>query len=154
MIILIGILFSIALTALIGLSVGGLYVFLDLVSFLIVALPVTFFLLITKGGRILGEYFKLSFMKNSEYSEAQLRGIAGAAKSTMKIALASGFFGFLSGLMMTLYFVDLGGIASAAVFNVNLSVSLITLYYSIALAFFVLYPLEAWAENKLVAEEA
>lgn len=67
-----------------------------------------------------------------------------AMKNTIKFTLATGGFGFVAGLMACLVHMQTPG-----QFAVNLSVSLITLIYSIAIGFFVFFPTKAWAENKI-----
>lgn len=119
--------------------------FIDFPSFLMVFLPLLFFLLISKSGGIICWYIRSSFKKNYEYSKIELESIAVAIKNTIKITLAAGGFGFVAGLITILAQLRL---EMPNLIAPNLAVSLITLIYSIAISFFVFFPTQAWAENK------
>jgi flagellar motor component MotA len=103
-----------------------------------------FFLLISKSGNIIGRYIVMSFKKDHTYTKAELEGLSVSVKNTIKFILAVGGFGFLSGLTACL-----ANLGSPERLGPNLAVSLISLTYSIIISFFVFFPLQAWAENKI-----
>jgi len=86
----------------------------------------------------------MSFKKDHAYTRAELEGLSVSVKNTIKFILAVGGFGVLYSL--TASFVNLG---SPERFGPNFALSLITLTYSIMISFFVFFPLQAWAENKI-----
>ena len=144
MILFAGILFTILYTALIAVIGGELVWYFDLASLTFVLVPLVFFLLITKYGKSLFGYIKSSLKKNYSYSEDELRNIASAAKSATKVTLTAGWFSFLIGLIIVLRTIDVPQMTGA-----YLSVMIISLLYSAGIGYFVLFPLQAWAEYKL-----
>ncbi|MCL2809085.1 MAG: hypothetical protein FWD24_03335, partial [Treponema sp.] len=89
MLILIGILFMIFFYAtagilLVGMISGFLFTILDLWSFLLILVPLFFFLVVTKSGSILCRYIKTSFIKNYTYTINELEGLSKAIKNTIK----------------------------------------------------------------------
>jgi flagellar motor component MotA len=115
-------------------------VFIDLPSALLILMSLLFFLLISKSGKILGKYIKTSFRKEYLYTETELVALSAAVKNTIKFLLATGGFGFMSGLIATL-----GYLGSPEKLGPNLAVCLITLTYSIAVSCFVFLPVQSLA---------
>jgi flagellar motor component MotA len=130
--------------AIVSILSGVTTIFIDLPSALLILLTLFFFFFTTKSGTILGKYIKTSFKKEYNYSRVELTAISTAVKNTIKFILAVGGFGFMSGLIATLAF-----IGSMDKIGPNLAVSLMTLTYSITTSFFVFFPVQAWAENKI-----
>jgi hypothetical protein len=130
----------------VGILTQMLAFFIDLPSILLVFIPLIFFLLASKSGNIIGRYIVMSFKKDHTYTRVELEGLSVSVKNTIKFILAVGGFGFLWGLIAS--FANLG---SPERFGPNFAASLITLTYSIIVSFFVFFPLQAWAENKINA---
>ena len=143
MILLIGLLFLVLFTFLIAAASGMVYMLLDIPSFMIILVPLIFFLVITKSGKTITNYIKSSFKKNYEYSIAELESISMAAKHSAKITLATGFFGFIIGIIGMLMRLD-----DPQTIGPMLAVGLLTMLYSIGVGFFVMFPLYVWAENR------
>ena len=118
--------------------------FLDISSILLIFIPLLFFMIVSKSGRIIGKYIVVSFKKNHTYTKIELTAISLSVKNIIRFILALGGFGFLFGLIASL--AHLGTLDR---FGPNLAISLITLAYSIMISFFVFFPLQAWAENKI-----
>ena len=148
MILFIGLLFTIIYTAFFGIIDGNLAWYIDVGSLLLVLTPPVFLLIITKDGKAICRYIKSSFKKNSTYNKCELDIIARAAKNAMKIILAAGGFSFLSGLTLMLRNLD-----DPQMLGPYLSVMIVSLLYSIGLAYFTFFPLKAWAEKKSKATE-
>lgn len=143
MIIFAGSLFTVAFIFFVGLLCGGVAWFIDSPSFLVIVLPLIFFLCATKSGKAIGGYIKSSLKRNHEYGASELEIIAASAKNMVKFTLASGWLGFFSGLIAMLASID-----NPALIGPNLAVSFITLFYSFAISYLVFFPVQAWAENK------
>ena len=152
MLILIGILFMVFFYAaagilLVGMISGFLFTILDLWSFLLILVPLFFFLIVTKSGNIIREYIKTSFMKNYTYTKNELEGLANAIKNTIKFILAAAGFNFV------LFIINaLANLGAPEYLGPYLAMSLTTITYSIALSFFVFFPTQAWAENRIKSE--
>lgn len=146
MLILVGSLFTIAFTFVIALLCGEVLFFIDPLSLYAIILPLIFFLVVSKSGKVLGGYMKTSFKKNPEYSAAALTHIAAAAKSAVKFTLATGWFGFFAGLVSTLAKVN-----DPSAVGPSLAVTIISIFYAIAIGYFVFFPVQAWAENKIMS---
>jgi flagellar motor component MotA len=122
--------------------------YVDFPSAIIILVPMIFFLVISKSGTVMGNYFRSSFKKNYGYTKTELESISAAAKNTIKFILGMGGLGFIAGLVGSL-----ANIGAPERLGPNLAVSLITLVYSIAFGFFVFFPVEAWAVNKINLSE-
>ena len=144
MLLIFGFLFMVFIVAAVGILTQALAFFIDLPSFLLILVSLFFFLLISKSGNIIGRYIVMSFKKDHTYTRAELEGLSVSVKNTIKFILAVGGFGFLWGLIAS--FANLG---SPERFGPNFAASLITLTYSIMISYFVFFPLQAWAENKI-----
>ena len=139
-----GILFMIVFSVLVGATSRALFMFADLPSLVITLMPLIFFLQASKSGRIIRKYIRLSFKKGYKYDRAELEGIVAAIKNTIKIILATGAFGFVSGMIAIL-----ANLSTPEMFGPSAAVSLITLLYSIAISAFVFFPTQSWAENMI-----
>ena len=144
MILIFGFLFMVFIFAVVGILSQSFAFFIDLPSFLLVLIPLLFFLVISKSGNTICKYVSNSFKKEHKYTGEELKGISASVKNTIKFLLAVGGFGFLTGLIACL--AHLGTLER---FGPNLALSLITLTYSITISFFCLFPLQAWADNKI-----
>jgi hypothetical protein len=144
MLLIIGFLFMVLILAVFGIFSGMAAVFLDLPSILFVLVPLLFFFLTSKSGRILGRYIKTSFKKEYTYIGTELTALSVAIKYAIKFALALGGFGFLAGGIAAL-----GYLGSPDRLGPILAVSLLTLTYSIMIICFVFIPVQAWAEIKI-----
>jgi len=144
MLLIFGTLFMIFMFVAVGILSQMLAFFLDLPSFLLIIIPLLFFLITSKNGIIIGKYIVLSFRKNHTYTRTELERIAISAKNTIRFILGMGGFGFLFGLIASL-----AHLGSLERFGPNLAISLMTLTYSISISYFVFFPLQAWAENKI-----
>jgi flagellar motor component MotA len=119
-------------------------VFINLPSVALIVIPFCFYLIASKSGKITGKYIKFSFAKAHAWTANELDSICAAMKNTIKFILAMGIFCFIAGLI-----VCLGYLGTPERFGPNLAVSLCTLVYSIAISFFVFFPVQAWTENKI-----
>jgi flagellar motor component MotA len=144
MLIIAGFLFAVLFTAFVGAIDGGLYRYINIPSLVIILAPLVFFLCVSKSGGIIIGYIKASLKRDHEYEQAELESIATAAKNTVRIIHAAGGFGFILGLIAVL-----ANINAPEAFGRSLSVSLIVVLYSIVISFFVFFPLQAWAENRV-----
>ena len=144
MLLIFGFLFMVFIMIAVGIITQMLAFFIDLPSILLIFIPLFFFLLTSKSGNIIGRYIVMSFKKAHTYTRAELEGLSVSVKNTIKFILATGGFGFLYSL--TASFANLG---SPERFGPNFAASIITLTYSIIISFFVFFPLQAWAENKI-----
>ena len=103
-----------------------------------------FFLLVTKSGKIIGKYISTSFKKNYAYSIIELEQLSSAIKNTIKFILAAGGFCFMAFVV-----ISLGYIGSPEQLGPNLSNCLLSLTYAVVISYFIFFPVQAWAENKL-----
>ena len=151
MLIIIGFLFTVFISVLVGGMTGmngtrhGYAILLDFPSALLIFILLFFFFFASKSGSIIGRYIKSSFKKNYAYTRAELVNLSTAIKNTIKFTLAAGIFGFLFGAIACL------GVGSYAEMGPNVAVSLITVLYAIIVSYLIFFPVQAWAENKLNA---
>lgn len=143
MLILVGFLFTVLLFTLVGWVSGMILFFVDMPSTLLILVPLVFFWIASKSGGVVVGYITSSFKKGCSYTVPELERIARVMKRTVRFVLATGGFGFIVGLIGCL-----ANIGSPERLGPNLAVSLITLVYSIAVSFFMFFPVEVWAENK------
>jgi len=144
MLLIIGFLFMLFIFAVISILTGAYRAFIDLPSALLVLVSLLFFCLVSKSGKIIGNYIKTSFKKEHIYTITELKALSTALKNTSKFILSVGGFGFLSGVIASLMYLDLKDRLGP-----NLAISLITLMYAITISCFALFPTQAWAENKI-----
>ena len=144
MLLIIGFLFMLLIFAIVGILTGAPALFIDLPSALLIIVPLFFFFFTSKSGKIINRYIKTSFKKEYSYTQAELETLSVAIKNTIKFILAVGGFGFMSGLIAALAFIE-----NVNSLGPNLAISLITLAYSIVISYFVFFPTQAWAENKI-----
>ena len=119
---------------------------IDLPSALIIIVSLIFFLILSKNGSVIGRYIKTSFTKDHTYTRSELTGLSTAIKNTIKYILGTGGVGFLIGFIAM--FMNL---EDRQMLGPNLAVALFTVLYSVSISFFVFFPTQAWAENKLNA---
>jgi len=146
MLLLFGFLLMVVIFAFTGILSGAMAMFIDLPSFLLIVIPLLFFLGLSKGGGVIGRYFTASFKKEFTYTLTELESLSRAVKNTIKFILATGGFGFMAGLIATFSY-----IGAPEMLGPNFAICLLTLTYSIAFSFFVFFPLQAWAENRIGA---
>ena len=129
--------------------VGGMSTFIDLPSASMILVPLLFFLIFTKSGGVIGRYIKTSFRKEHSYTGSELACLSSAIKSSIKFILATGWVGFFSGLIACLW--NLLSLENRDMLGPSLSVSLIIVLYSFSISYFVFFPTQVWAENKINA---
>ena len=144
MILFLGFLFMLFFFAVIGVSSGSLSMLINLPALLLILIPMLFFLLVSKSGKIIGKYISTSFKKNNTYTKTELEQLSSAIKNTTKFILAAGGFCCIACMV-----ISLGFIGSPEHLGPNLANSLLSFTYSIAISFFVFFPVQAWAENKI-----
>jgi flagellar motor component MotA len=144
MLLIFGFVFMVFLYAGVGILSGMPTFFIDLPSFLLIFIPLVFFLIATKSGSIFSKYIAVSFKREYKYTKTELERFSKSSKNVIKFILALGGFGFLSGLIASL-----AHLGSLDRLGPNFAISLITLTYSITISFFVFFPLQAWSENKI-----
>ena len=94
----------------------------------------------------MGRYIKTSFAKDHTYTGSELSELVVAVKNTIKFILGTSGLGFLTGIIAMLK-----NLENRALLGPNMAISLITVFYSLAISFFIFFPTQAWAENKLNA---
>ena len=134
MLLIFGFLFTVFIFAAVGVLSQMPTFFIDLPSFLLIIIPLLFFMVTSKSGSVIGKYIVMSFKKEHKYTIAELNGLSISVKNTIKFVLAIGGFGFLFGLIASL-----AHIGAFECFGPNLAISLITLAYSITVSFFVFF---------------
>jgi flagellar motor component MotA len=136
-----------------GFTGGGLglalLAFIDVPSFLLIVVPLIFFLCASKSGNIIGKYIKTSFKKDQLYTKIELKSISGAIKNTIKFILAIGGFCFIGGIILMMRFLE-----DRQMLGPSITVSLTGLFYAISVSFFIFFPTQAWAENQYNALSA
>ena len=150
MLIIIGFLFTVFISALVSMlttmSAASYSVLFDFPSVSLTLVFLFFFLLVSKSGSVIGRYVRSSFKKNYAYTRTELVGLSAAIKSTVKFTLATGGFGFLTGIIFALMF-----LGDKERLGPYVAVSLYTALYAIIVSYVVFFPVQAWAENKLNA---
>ena len=144
MLLIIGFLFMIFFFAIIGILSGVGAVFIDLPSASLILVSLLFFFPSTKSGSIIGRYFKSSFKKDSTYTRTELTALCAAVKNTIKFILAVGGFGFAGGILGSLV-----NLENKNMLGPNLALSLLSFVYAITTSYFIFFPVQAWAENKI-----
>ncbi|MCL2175962.1 MAG: hypothetical protein FWB73_07955 [Treponema sp.] len=146
MILFLGFLFMIFFFAVIGVSsrAFAISMLINLPALFLILIPMLFFLLVTKSGKIIGKYISTSFKKNYAYSIIELEQLSSAIKNTIKFILAAGGFCFMAFVV-----ISLGYIGSPEQLGPNLSNCLLSLTYAVVISYFIFFPVQAWAENKL-----
>ena len=144
MLLIFGFMFMIFIFVAVGVLSQILMFIIDMPSLLIIIIPLLFFLIASKSGKIIRRYIIFSFKKTHTYTRTELTVLSISIKNIIRFTLAIGGFGSLTGLIGCL-----AHLGSLERFGSNLAVSLITLTYSIIISFFVFFPLQAWADNKI-----
>jgi len=146
MLLFLGFFFTVFAYVAIGMTAGFLGVLLDHFALILVVLPLAFFLLASKSGKIIGNYITASFKKDFPYTKTELEGLISAVENTIKFVLATGIFSFI-----TFVIISLGYIGAPERLGPSIAISLTSLTYSISISFFVFFPVQAWAKNKINA---
>jgi len=147
MLLLIGFLFFILVyVGFIALMAGGSVsiMLLDLPAFSLLFVTLLFFLFVSKSGNIILKYIKSSFKKEYVYSILELESLSAAIKNVIKFIIATGILSFITFIIVALAF-----LGTPEALGPNLAMALISLTYAIAISFFVFFPVQAWAENKI-----
>jgi len=149
MILIYGFLFMIFFYAAIGTLAAGtfpgfLFMYTNLISLLLIFVPLIFFLLITKNGNYIGNYFKASVKKDYVYTRTELEGLSSAAKNAFKFTIGTGLFCFF--LFSILSLSVLGDKQQLGPF---LAITLSTITFAVGISYFIFFPVEAWAQNKI-----
>ena len=144
MILFLGFLFTLFMFALIGFFIRMPVFFIDMPSFLLICIPLVFFLIISGSGKIIKLYITMSFRKNHEFEKNELISLSVCLKRTIRFLIAIGCFGFLTGIIACL-----ANLGSPELLGPNLAISLLTLIYSLSIGFFIFFPVQAWADNKV-----
>ena len=147
MLLLIGFLFMFFIFVCVSMLSGVLPLqIIDLPSALIVIVPLIFFLILSRNGSVIGRYIKMSFTREHTYTGSELAGLSAAIRNTIRFILGTSGVGFVLGIIACLI-----NLENKEYLGPNLAVSLIVVLYSIAICFFVFFPTQAWAENKLAS---
>ena len=144
MLLIIGFLFMVFFTVVMGILTSAWNAFFDLPSIMLMIVSLLFFFPSTKSGKIIGRYFKTSLNKDSAYTGAELASLCAAVKSTIKFILAVGGLGIVSGLIGSLT-----NLENKNALGPNVALSLLSFFYAITISFFIFFPVQAWAENKM-----
>ena len=149
MILLIGFLFFILVYAGIVSLVVGFFpavAFINHVTFILHLVTLSFFLIVTKSGKILGKYIKSSFKKEYEYTVNELESLVIAIKNIIKFIIPIGILGVMIFIVCALYWLD-----DVQHLGPHLAMSFTSIIYAIAIGFFIFFPVQTWAENKINA---
>ena len=144
MLLIFGFLFMVFFFTIVGLLSQFFQTLINLPSALLILVPLLFFLFITKSGSVIGKYFVTSFKKDYTHTISELEGLSVAIKNTIKLVLATGGFNCI-----TFAIISIGHIGTPERLGPNLAICLLSLIYSIAIGYFVFFPIQAWAENKI-----
>lgn len=142
-----GFLFTVIIYVVIGRAAGFLGIIADRWSLLIFISSLAFILISSKSAGLLGRYIISSFKKNYEYSKNELECLSAAVRSIIKFILATGGFTFIAFLI-----ISLGHIGAPEKLGVSLGICLSSLTYAVAISFFIFFPVQAWAENKIARD--
>ena len=144
MLLFIGLLFTILIYAVIGKTAGFLGIIADKWSLLIILGSLIYFLIASKCAGVIGRYIVSSFKKNYVYTINEITKLSAAIKNTIKFILAAGGFVFV-----TFAIVSLGHIGAPEKLGGSLGICLSSLTYALAISFFIFFPAQVWAENKI-----
>jgi flagellar motor component MotA len=144
MLLIFGFLFMVFIFAIVGIVSQFFHTLINLPSALLILVPLIFFLFASKSGNVFGRYIKMRKKKGHLYSEAELTALSIAIKNTIKFTIAVGGFCFI-----VFGIICLGYLGSPERLGPNLAICLTSLTYSIAVSYFVFFPTQAWAENKI-----
>jgi len=146
MLLIIGILFMSLIMAFVGKYSGVGYILINMPSILLILVPLLFFFVMSRTGKVLLKYIKVSFKKGHTYTETELKALSVAVKNTIKFSFSLGGFGFMAGGIASLIH-----LRSPENLIPSMGVSLLSLMYSVIVNSFVFFPVQAWAENKIAA---
>ena len=144
MILIIGFLFMVFVYSITGIISKFLFTLASPWSALIILVSFIFFILVTKSAGIIGRYIITSFKKNYAYTKNELESLSLALKNIIKFILAIGALNFFIWGIITLGYIGL-----PQRIGPSLVISLTSLTYSIAASFFIFFPAQVWAENKI-----
>jgi flagellar motor component MotA len=144
MLLIFGFLFTVFIFTVVGIVSQFFHTLINLPSFLLILVPLIFFLFISKSGSVIGKYFVTSFKRNYAHTREELEGLSVSIKNTIKFILATGGFN-----CVTFAIISLGHMGNPERLGPNLAVCLTSLIYSIAISYFVFFPVQAWAENRI-----
>jgi len=144
MLLFIGLLFTILIYAVIGKTAGFLGIIADRWSLIIILCSLTFFMITSNCAGVIGRYIVSSFKKNYEYTINELAKLSAVIKNIIRFVLAAGGFVFV-----TFAIVSLGHIGAPEKLGVSLGICLSSLTYAVAISFFIFFPAQVWAENKI-----
>ena len=144
MLLIIGFLFMVFFIAVMGMLTSAWNAYIDMPSILLIIVSLLFFFPSTKSGSIIGRYFKSSFKKDYTYTKTELAALCAAAKNTTKFILAVGGFGFACGILGSLV-----NLENKNALGPNIALSLLSFVYAITTSFFIFFPVQVWAENKI-----
>ncbi|MCL2620671.1 MAG: hypothetical protein FWD97_07040 [Defluviitaleaceae bacterium] len=145
MLVLVGLLFNGALNSS---AFSDILVLIDVPSLAFVLIPLVVFSQLSGNAKLLRVYFSGSFKKAHQFSKDELEGFVLAVKGNMKVAIATGAVAFLVALVagvLPSWLADYGN----ELFILNLMISILPMIYAIGIAYFVLFPVQMWAENRL-----
>jgi len=147
MLLFIGFLFFILIYAGLVSLISGFFpavAFINHMTFLLHLVTLSFFLIVSKSGSIVGKYIKSSFKKEYVYSIKELESLVVAIKNTIIFVIPIGILGVITFLVCALYWLE-----DVQYLGPNLAMSFTSIIYAIAISFFVFFPVQAWAENKI-----
>jgi flagellar motor component MotA len=144
MLLIFGFLFMVSVFAVVGIVSQFFHTLLNLPSTLLILVPLIFFLFISKSGNVIGRYFVTSFKKDYAHTREELERLSVSIKNTVKFILATGGFNCI-----TFAIISIGHIGNPERLGPNLAICLTSLIYAIGISYFVFFPTQAWAENKI-----
>ena len=144
MLLIFGFLFMVIVFAVVGIVSQFFHTLINLPSALLILIPLLFFLFVSKSGSVIAKYFGTSFKRDYAHTLAELEGLSVAIKNTVKFILATGVFN-----CVTFAIISIGHMGTPEKLGPNLAICLTSLIYSIAISYFVFFPVQAWAENRI-----
>ena len=124
--------------------IPGTISILNIPSLFLILVPLLFFIITSKSGESISRYFKSSFKKDYPYTITELEELSLVIKNIIKFTLATGGFCSIIFVMISLSFLNV-----LERLGPNLAICLTTISYSIAISYFIFFPTQAWAENKV-----
>ena len=124
-----------------------LWILVDIPSLVVILLPLVYYLIVSKGHKVLGSYIKNSFKKDYIYNAYELKAISNVAKGSTKVIMTMSYLNIVFALIIVLTNVD-----DPSFIGVALAVMLISLFYALGISYLMFFPLQSWAENKLDME--
>lgn len=128
------------------------YIYLDIwdpIAFFALLTLLLLFLIFTNSGRIFSSYIRHSVQRGYQFTRDELQGIIYASRYTGRFTMGCGIVFFLCRCLWALACLNFEDEGGAFTLTRNIIAAILPLTYALTIAFFIFYPLQVWAENKL-----